>query len=156
MARNRFLVSVFDNGKNVNSFFSECLDDLVTIRAIHKGCEITIFDIEHFAFLTDEQVDIEVRKSGERWKLSMERCVQKEEETKPVPVVKEKRRKPKKYWERPVMCVETGQIFPSIRDCSEKTGIPYMTITNCIRRKNATRGVHFVNATNREKGIIED
>ncbi len=49
----------------------------------------------------------------------------------------------KKGWERPVLCVETGQVFPTIRDCSEKTGIPYMTISNCIRRKNATRGVHF-------------
>lgn len=151
MVRHRFLVSVFDGGKNVNSFFSKCLDDLATIRAIHKGCEITIFDLENFAFITDEQVESEVRKSGQRWKQSLERRVQQTtHKPKPVISAKEKRKKQKKYWERPVMCVETGQIFPSIRDCSEKTGIPYMTINNCIRRKNATRGVHFINY-NKEK-----
>ena len=151
MVSHRFLVSVFDGGKNVNSFYSKCLDDLATIRAIHKGCEITIFDLVHFAFLTDEQVESEIKRSGLRWKQSLDRRLRKvEEKPKPVITAKDKRKKQKKYWERRVMCVETGQIFPSIRDCSEKTGIPYMTINNCIRRGNATRGVHFVNYSREE------
>lgn len=145
-----YLVSVFVDGRNVNQYFSENLDDLVTIKALHKDCEISIFDLHNFCSMPKEQVEQEIRKSGERWKSSLERSRQRnfsphlEEKKK---VVIEKKPKPKKYWERPVRCVETGQVFASIRECSDKLGIPYMTIANCIRRKNPTRGVHFVNAT---------
>ena len=99
-----------------------------------------------------EQVEIEIKKSGERWKKSLDRKFV--EKPNPEPTQKssqKKHEKKKKYWERTVMCVETGQVFQTIRECSEKTGIPYMTIVNCIKNKNATRGVHFVNATKTEQ-----
>ena len=144
MAKHNYLVSVFVDGRNVNSYFSENLDDLVTIKAMHKDCEICIFDLKEFTTMPKEQVDIEIRKSGERWRKSLERREQPIVLEKSAPVKKEKR---KKYWERSVKCIETGQVFPSIRDCCEKTGIPYMTIVNCIKNGNATRGVHFVNAS---------
>ncbi len=145
MAKHNYLVSVFVDGRNVNSYFSENLDDLVTIKAMHKDCDISIFDLQNFSTMPKEQVEAEIRKSGERWKKSLERVeavLQPRNERKEKP----KREKRKKYWERPVRCVETGQVFLSIRECSEKTGIPYMTISNCIKNKNATRGLHFVNA----------
>lgn len=144
MSTHNYLVSVFVDGKHINSYFSVCLDDLVTIRALHKGCEVSIFDLQDFTTLSKEQVENEIKKSGERWKKSLERRPEKPV-VRPSAQKKPKKKKSKKYWERQVMCVETGQVFPTIRDCSEKTGIPYMTISNCIRRKNATRGVHFVN-----------
>lgn len=59
--------------------------------------------------------------------------------------VKKKWTRVVKHWGRPIMCVETGQIFSSIRDCSKEMGIRYTTIYNCLKRKNATRGYHFVN-----------
>ena len=49
--KHNYLVSVFVGGKNVNSYYSEKLDDLVTIKALHKGCEISIFDMQNFVFL---------------------------------------------------------------------------------------------------------
>lgn len=146
MVKHNYLVSLFVSNKHVNSYFSVNLDDLVTIKAMHRNCEIDICDLQDFTIMPKEQVEYEIRKSGVRWKRSMERrkhdvsVVKPQKQSQP----KEKR---KKYWERPVLCVETGQIFPSVRDCSDKTGIPYMTIINCIRNGNATRGVHFVNAT---------
>lgn len=142
MAKHNYLVSVFVDGKNENSYFSENLDDLVTIKAVHKDCEISIFDLTTFTRMSMAQVEIEIKKSGERWKKSkfMVAAVPKRTEQK------KKVAKAKKCgWERPVRCVETGQVFRSIRDCCEKTGIPYMTIVNCIKNKNATRGVHFAN-----------
>lgn len=145
MKKHNYLVSVFVRGRNVNSYFSENLDDLITIKALHKDCEICIFDLVSFCTMPKEQVESEIRKSGERWKKSLDRTEQLPQpmKQKAEPTKKEKR---KKYWERPVRCVETGQVFSSIRECSDHTGIPYMTIANCIKRKNATRGVHFENA----------
>lgn len=142
--KHNYLVSVFVDGKNVNSFFSENLDDLVTIKALHKDCEICIFDFDNFVRFTPSQVEREIIKSGNRWKKSLEKPkVAEPIIEKPKEAPKEEKRK--KCWERPVRCVETGQVFRSIRDCCEKTGIPYMTIVNCIKNKNATRGVHFAN-----------
>lgn len=142
--KQNYLVSVFVGGKNVNSYFSKNLDDLITIKALHKDCEIHIFDTDKFVRFTPEQVEREIINSGNRWKKSLEKSGVVEF----IPQLpgKLKKEKLKKYWERPVLCVETGQVFCSIRECSEKLAIPYMTITNCIKNKNATRGVHFVNA----------
>lgn len=144
MAKHNYLVSVFVDGRNENSYFSENLDDLVTIKAMHKDCEICIFDLLDFSTMPKEQVEAEIVKSGRRWKKSLDKTavVVVKQEPKPKPP----RVKQGKYWERSVRCVETRQVFRSIRDCSEKTGIPYTTIVNCIKNKNATRGVHFVNA----------
>lgn len=141
----KYFVSVFVQNKYANSYFSKNLDDLVTIKALHKDCEIYIFDVENCVRYTSEQVENEIINSGKRWKMSLSQqreYVENEEkeEQKPKP-------KYKKYWERAVMCVETGQIFGSIRACSDRIGIPYMTIVNCIKNGNATRGLHFVNAS---------
>lgn len=148
-----YFVSVFVAGKNVSSYWSDNLDDLVTIKAMYKGCDICIFDFHNFAQLSVEDVQREIGLASSRWRKSLE---------KPAPIVvleelpseevaaKPKKSKPRKYWERPVMCVETGQVFASIRECSDKLGIPYMTIANCIRRGNTTRGVHFSNAPKME------
>lgn len=146
LMEHNYLVSVFVDGKNVNSYFSKNLDNLVTIKAIYTDCEIHIFDYENFAHLTPEQVECEIVKSRERWKKSLGQL--KLVETISEQPDNPKKEKLKKYWERCVLCVETGQVFSSIRECSKKTGIPYMTISNCIKNKNATRGIHFVNAPN--------
>lgn len=142
--RHNYLVSVFVSNKNVYSFFSKDLDDLVTIRALYRDGDISIFDLSDFSILPKSQVDIEVRKSGLRWKRSLESksIVEEKRVENKQPVATERR---KKQWERPVLCVETGQVFKSIRECSDKLGIPYMTICNCIKNRNATRGVHFSN-----------
>lgn len=149
--KKNYLVSVFVDGKNVNSYFSENLDDLVTIKAMHKGCGITIFDLRGFALLTKEQVDREIVKSSERRKRDMAASVEKPTNT--IPKRKGRRKnpnkakKPKKYWKRPVKCVETGQIFLSIRDCAEHLGLSHTSIFNAINSGNARKGLHFVNAT---------
>ena len=136
-----YLVSVFVGGKNVYSYYSDTLDELVTIHALYRGGEISIFDLRSLVRLTAKQVQHEIRKSGMRWKRSLERVVEVEVLPPPVTVGKPF----KKRWVRCVKCVETGQVFPSIRECSKAVGIPYTTIVNCIKRKNATRGLHFVN-----------
>jgi len=145
MVRHNYLVSVFEDGKNVNLYFLDNLYEIIIIKARHKDCEIGIFDIDNCVRFTPSQVEREIIKAGKHWKKSLE----KQKDAEPIvekPKEKPKKEKQKKNWERPVLCVETGQVFSSIRECSDKLGIPYMTITNCIKNKNATRGVHFANA----------
>lgn len=143
---NNYLVSVFIDGRNVHSYFSSNLDDLVTVKALYPSAEIQIFDLNDFTQHPASLVTKEIYDSGIRWKRSIEtqryRVEEKSDVTKP------KKVKEKKKWERPVLCIETGQYYCSIRECSEHTGIPYMTIVNCIKNGNATRGVHFVNMLN--------
>lgn len=140
-----YLVSVFVAGKNVNSYFSENLDDLITIKALHKDCDISIFDFENFVHFTPEQVECEIIKSGKRWKESLEKP-NVEEEIPQQQKEKPKKEKRKKYWERPVLCVETGQVFCSIRECCERLGISNKSLWNAINSGNARNGLHFVNA----------
>lgn len=140
----RYLVSVFLNGRCVHSYFSDNLDDLVTIMAMYRRCGLSIFDFTVFRSLSYGEIADEVAASRMRWKKSLERQKEKEtppaaeEEKEPLP------NKPQKKWKLPVMCVETGQVFKSLTECSNHIGLPYMTIMNCIKNKNATRGLHFM------------
>lgn len=146
--KHNYLVSVFVDGKSVNSYFSENLDDLVTIKALHKDCEIQIFDFDNFVRFSPEQVEREIIKSGKRWKKSLEKPEVVETIPQP-PKVKPKKEKRKKYWERPVLCVETGQVFSSIRECCERLGLSHKSLWNAINSGNARNGLHFRNAPKR-------
>jgi len=144
MKKHNYLVSVFVRGRNVNSYFSENLDDLITIKALHKNCEINIFDLLSFTTMPKSQVEIEIKKSGERLKKSMERVAETPKRSSQTLITK--RQKVKKYWERPVVCVETGQLFSSIRECSEHLGISHKSIWNAINSGKPRHGLHFKNA----------
>ena len=140
MAKNNYLVSVFADGRNVDSYYSYNLDDLVTIKAMHKGCDISIFDLQKNVKMTEKQVIAEINKSVERWKKSMENPIDITTET----VVRNKKReKVNKFWERPVRCVETGQVFATIRKCSNHFKISYKSIWNAINSGRARHGLHF-------------
>ena len=144
--KHNYLVSVFVDGRNVDSYFSENLDDLITIKALHKDCEINIFDLQSFSTMPKEQVEIEIKKSGERWKRSMDRPAGAPTYTVAKKKLPQKRQKVKKFWERPVLCVETGQVFSSIRECSEHLGIAHKSIWNAINSGKPRHGLHFKNA----------
>ena len=139
-----YFVSVFIDGKNVKSYYSETLDSLPALKSLNKECEICIFDLRTYEVFTKEQVEKEIHQSIMRRMKPKEKAsdiAKRGNLLKKPPKVK-----PKKYWDRPVLCVETGQVYSTIKECSKRTGIPYMTISNCIKNGNATRGLHFVNA----------
>lgn len=147
--KHNYLVSVFVGGKNVNSYYSVKLDDLVTIKALHKGCEISIFDMQNFVYLSKEEVECEIQRSGFRWKQSLDKSAQSEMDGSQPLVVKKRRLrkvKPKKYWERAVMCIETGQVFNSIRKCCEHFGLSHKSVWNAINSGKTRKGFHFINA----------
>ena len=144
--KHNYFVSVFVDGKNVNSYFSDNLDDLITIKALHKDCEITIFDINNFVHYSHEQVEHEIVKSGQRWKKSLKIPRFRVEYPKHIVPDRPKKQKFKKYWDRPVKCVETGQVFKSIRECCDHLGLSYKSVWNAINSGNGRCGLHFINA----------
>lgn len=52
---------------------------------------------------------------------------------------------------RPVVCVETGERFNSIRECSDHFGIPYKAIWNSIVFGKPRNGLHFKDANSVKK-----
>lgn len=51
--------------------------------------------------------------------------------------------KTRKTKNRPVQCIETGEAFISIRECSAHYGIPYKAIWNSMTHGTARKGYHF-------------
>lgn len=50
----------------------------------------------------------------------------------------------KETWEKRVVCIETGEVFPSIRECSRCHGIIYKSLYNAIKSGMPRKGLHFV------------
>ena len=115
----RYYMSFVRNGKVIEQHVLDSEEQVQVFTAIgrKKGCEIEVYDICLSENRIDANNDISIKNITEA---------------------------ENKDWSKTIRCVETGQIFATIRDCSKKTGIPYMTIYNCINNKNATRGLHFV------------
>ena len=114
----RYYLSFIKNDKVKETHVLYSIEQVQVFTAIarNKGCEVEVYGIEN-----------QEKKSSNN-NININSII----DTK------------KKDWNKTIRCVETGQIFPTIRDCSNKTGIPYMTIYNCVNNKNATRGLHFV------------
>ena len=116
---NRYYMSFVRDGKVTEQHILDS-DELVrvfTAIARNKGCDVEVYG---------------GKVQGKKYSANGDMSITNITETK------------KKYWCKTIRCVETDQMFATIRDCSIKTGIPYMTIVNCIKNKNATRELHFV------------
>lgn len=53
-------------------------------------------------------------------------------------------------WLRPVKCVETGEVYNSVRDCSRATGIPYTSVIYAIEHGSPYKGYHYMDLNPRE------
>lgn len=105
-----------DKVTELHVLYSDDQVKVFTAIARNKGCKVEVFGIE----------------------------IQEKELSNNTITVKNITETKKKDWSKTIRCVETGKIYATIRECSNQTGIPYMTIYNCINNKNATRGLHFV------------
>ena len=115
----KYFVHFVSNGKVVNSEFCRTLDEVKVLRAIASGKG---YDFEVFNLYDGK------------------------EEPESVETVSEPT-KQKIVWERSVRCIETGQVFSSIRECSEHFGISHKSIWNAIRNGKPRHGLHFVSTS---------
>lgn len=119
-SHNRYYMSFVRNGKVIEQhvLYSNEQVKVFTAIARSKGCEVEVYGVDMLENPTyPNNNDISIINITEP---------------------------EKKDWSRTIRCVETGQLFATMRECSKHTGIPYMTIVNCVKNKNATRGLHFV------------
>lgn len=116
---NTYLTCFVKNGKVIDQFFLNMPDEVRTMEAVgrSKGYEVETFIIDLSGKV--EKVESDITQS--------EQCQAK-----------------KRTWNKWIRCVETGQVFPTVRECSNQMKIPYTTIINCVKKGNATRGYHFV------------
>jgi hypothetical protein len=113
MGRTNYLIAVIKGDKVVNLHWSKALEELDTIKMLNPNCIVEV--------------------------------------TRPVDGIMEKIVNPvhlKPYSRNGksannVICVETGEVYVSVRDCSNKTGIPQRNIYQSIRQGGYTRGVRF-------------
>ena len=124
---NKYITCYVKNGKVCEQLYSNTTDEVKTMEAVGraKGYETETYIIG--CDCLSEKVEI-----SETDITPSEPCQDQ-----------------KRPWNKWIKCVETGQVFPTVRECSNQMGIPYMTIINCVKNGNATRGYHFVIDQNR-------
>ena len=141
--KQNYLISVFMGERNVGTYFSEELREIASIKAVNKGCEISVYDMSNLQPLTQEQI-------REISSVSMEPSTHDENDRQGKPQKRPAhKRKRNKRWERPIKCVETGKVFKSIKACSEQMGISHKSIWNSINSGKPRCGYHFVNVKRR-------
>lgn len=118
---NTFLTCYVKNGKVIDQIFLNNPDEVKTMEAIGRAKG---FETETF-FIGDDNLPDKVENN-----ITLTEQEQNQE--------------PKRPWNKWIKCLETGRVFPTVRECSNQMGIPYMTIINCVKNGNATRNFHFV------------
>lgn len=110
-----WLVSVEKDGKIVELYYSENLHDIDTIRAIHKGCRIESMQVA-------ENVSTKIENAKTKI---------------------DKKKYDMRNMSKRVRCVETGNVYDSVLDCSNALGIPRCSVYKAIYRGIAASGLHF-------------
>lgn len=117
-----YLVEFVKGGKVIEAEYCDTKEELKVLQAVARskncGCEV-------FYFGVDKATPKEPTQSHQVKKDVKEKII----------------------WERSVRCVETGEIFRSIRECSIHFGITNKSLWNAINSGNARNGLHFVPAT---------
>lgn len=113
MGKRRYLILLWLKTKNVAMEYVESLDFLRTVRALYKHDKCEVVDMG----------DFEERKAGA-------------EEQEP----KRRRLRP---WATKIRCTETGEVWPSIAECSRRTGIAFFSLNNACKTGREVYGRHF-------------
>lgn len=144
--KQNYLISVFMGKRNVGTYFSEGLQEIASIKAVNKGCEISVYDMSKLQPLTQEQIN-SISSASLSSPFQESRNVQ----VKTTKKATSHKRKKNKRWERPIKCVETGKVFKSIKACSEYMGLSHKSIWNSINSGKPRGGYHFVNIKHNRK-----
>lgn len=117
-----FVTCYYKNNKVIDQHFLNSPGEVKTLEALgrSKGFEVETYTIER----DSTHNKVEVSKTGE--------------------TLSEKAKQPKRPWNKWIRCVETGQLFPSVKECSIQLGLPYKSVWNALNNGFAWDGMHFV------------
>ena len=141
--KQNYLVNIFADGRYIKSYYSESLSELAYTMATNREAEISVYDMNTCSFLTSEQIGRIVQSNSEPKKQYAE--VERKKAKGKKKIVDKKKGNCAERWGRPVKCVETGRVYPSIRACSKEMGIPHKAIWNAINSGRSRCGYHFMN-----------
>ena len=118
----RYFLTLFKDGKVTDLHILESEEQVKVLAAIGraKGCDSEVHRIDLPCTSSPDGHDIGIKNISS---LSNQK---------------------KKGWCKCVKCVETGEVFPSIRECSRKFGIIYRSLVNALKSGNPRNGLHFV------------
>lgn len=116
-----YLISFVRNGKVVEQHFLKTIEEVKVFTAIahSKGCMVEVNGVAMADKYSTTNDDVTITRS--RFK------------------------KPEKIgWEKSVMCVETGEVFQSIKECQRRYVLNYRSLVNALKSGNPRNGLHFV------------
>lgn len=116
---NKFLTCFSKNDKVIELCYCCNNEEVATMAVVarSKGCDIEVFS------LRDDEIPVMVEIPNELVS------------------------KTKTKWEKAVICVETGETFTSIRECSIKHGVTYKSLFNALNSGNPRNGKHYAYIT---------
>lgn len=123
----RYFMSFIRDGKVIETHILDFKEQLKVLTAVarNKGCDTEVYSIK----LSDEM-------STPGHCIEINNVTTDEEKN----IAEDK----KIVWLKCVKCLETGEIFPSIKEASRKHGITYRSLYNAIKSGIERKGFHFV------------
>ena len=112
-----FIISYCKNNKVIDQHFINSLDEVKTLEALGRSKG---YEVETFAIKRDSTHEV------------------------PKETLPEKVKQPKRPWNKWIRCIETDQLFPSVRACSNTLGLPYKSVWNALNNGFARNGMHFI------------
>lgn len=118
---NTYITCYIKRGKVINQIILHSPDEAKTMEALgrSKGYETETLILENF-------------------------CSTKKHAVEEIATLQTTPNQQKHPWNKWVRCVETGQLFPSVTECSNQMGLPYKSVWNAINNGCARAGYHFV------------
>lgn len=112
----KYLVHFHKNGKVFDTEICDTEDQVRVLQAMARQ--------------KDYEIEVSCIQSGNK-------------KDSPASIITKKIDVEKETWGKRVVCVETGEVFPSIRECSLYHGIIYKSLYNAIKSGMPRKGLHF-------------
>lgn len=113
MGKTNYLIATIKDDKVIDLHWSRALEELATIKMLTPGCSVEVY--RPADGIMEKIVNpIHLKPFSRNGKSANN-----------------------------VRCIETGDVYVSVRDCSKKTGIPQVNIYQSIRKGCYARGVRF-------------
>lgn len=121
-AANNYFVTFLKDGKVKEQHYCKTIDQVKTLQAVARSQNCTL-----------DYVKLSPDDEDTKKKIEVQAKVDKTEESP----------KTRDGWCRQILCVETGMIFRSVKECAKQFKISYKSIWNAAHSGRERQGFHF-------------